>query len=153
MWTAYLQHNPSGTQALQALNHLTANGDLGFQPVTLGDRLRVAPRIGFGKDPAQLTPASLAVLSEIGRDLSVTDSYILHIVVYVQNDRALAEQRAKAIKKQILGLNPGLSPQRVRVSWFDLGSTIQVKDQTLTLPVDVRIFTQKQPDHPKEEIL
>jgi tetratricopeptide (TPR) repeat protein len=153
MWTAYLQHNPSGTQALQALNHLMANGDLGFQPVTLGDRVRVAPRIGFEKGPVQLTPASLAVLSEIGRDLSVTDDYILHIVVYVQNDRALAEQRAKTIKKQILGLNPGLSSQRVRVSWFDMGSVIQVKDQTLTLPADVRIFTQKQSNHPKEEIL
>ncbi len=153
MWTAYLQHNPSGTLALQALNHLTANGDLGFQPVTLGDRIRVAPRIGFEKGLAQLTLASLAVLSEIGRDLPVTDGYILHIVVYVQNDSALAEQRAKTIKKQILDLNPALSPHRVRVSWFDLGSVIQVKDQTLTLPADVRIFTQKEPDHPKEEIL
>ena len=155
MWATYLQHNPSGAQALQALNHLTANGDFGFQPVTMGARLRVAPRIGFEKSPAQLTQASLAVLSEIGRDLSVMDDYILHIVVYVQNDKTLAEQRAKAIKKQILDLNPGLSPYRVRVSWFDLGSTIQVKDQTLTLPADVRIFTQKQltQDHPKEEIL
>jgi outer membrane protein OmpA-like peptidoglycan-associated protein len=126
-------------KALQAAAYLNANGDFTFRRIQLGPLEMVKRRITFRPGKTALGEIARDTLGDIGRVLASNRKLELHIVAYVENDAHLAKLRAKAVKQYLAESAAGISPQRLKISWFSVPEKIQLEDHTFKL--DVPRFT------------
>ena len=132
-WAAYLNVYDRGEQAIQAAAFLNANGDFTFRRIQLGPLEMVKRRITFRTGETALGEIARDTLGDIGRVLANNRKLELHIVAYVENDAQLAKLRAKAVKQYLAESAAGISPQRLKMSWFNVPEKIQLEGHTLSL--------------------
>jgi hypothetical protein len=139
-WGAYLDVYDRGEQALQAAAYLNANGDFTFRRIQLGPLEMVKRRIIFPPGETALGEIARDTLGDIGRVLANNRKLELHIVAYVENDAQLAKLRAKAVKQYLAESAAGISPQRLKMSWFNVPEKIQLEDHTFELDASIHLF-------------
>jgi tetratricopeptide (TPR) repeat protein len=139
-WAAYLEVYDRGEQAIQAAAHLNANGDFTFRRIQMGPLELVKRRISFR--PGEITLGKIArdTLGDIGRVLANNRKLELHIVAYVENNAQMAKLRAKASKQYLAESAAGISPQRLKTSWFNVPEIIQLEDHTYELGSSIHVF-------------
>ncbi len=132
-WLAYLKTYPSGDLAIQATEHLNQLGDYTFENHSLGSRTVTIKKIEFEPASEKLVSSSLASLDVVGATALNIAKGKLQVLVYQNKDRELARTRAVSIKKYLLKKFPGLTDDKVSISWFgqpEKGANAKLSQQT-----------------------
>jgi tetratricopeptide (TPR) repeat protein len=143
-WRHLVRAEPRGVTAVKAVGHLNDNGDFSYRVFLIERRWLVLPGVTFEPETALLAPEGRRALRRLGEactTTTATDS-VLHILSYVAGDAGLAHRRAASIRDRLLSTFPGFSPQRLRISWFDVAEDIACGQKTCRLPESVRFFTE-----------
>jgi hypothetical protein len=139
-WAAYLDVYDRGEQALQAVASLNAIGDFTFRRIQLGPLEMVKRRITFRPGESALGDIARDTLDDIGRVLAHNRQLELHIVAYVENNAHLAKLRARAVKHYLADSAAGISPQRLKISWFDVPEKVQLEGHSIELGSSIHVF-------------
>jgi tetratricopeptide (TPR) repeat protein len=118
-WQEYLKWFPAGLHSIQAADHLNILGDYRYENHFIGIRTVTLKEIRFQKRSDKVSVDAIASLRLIGTIVSNLERGNLQIVVYGVDYRISAQRRANELRKKILELSPGLTPDRVWVSWFN----------------------------------
>ena len=124
-WKEYLDYYPSGPMAIKAAGHLNSLGDFSYRNHLIGIRTIPLKKITFKPFDLELTKDSLIFLNFLGQTLEEANTVSIHIIVYQKNNKQLAEQKAKHIKKYLIGKYPRIISSRLKVSWFDVSEKIK----------------------------
>lgn len=139
-WIAYLDAHDRGAKALRAVARLNANGDFTFRNIQLGPLEIVKRRITFSPEGALLEDTARDTLVDVGRVLANNRRLELHVVAYVENDARLARLRARAVKQHLAEHFAGVSPRRIKLSWFGVPEKIQTRSRAHELGASVHLF-------------
>lgn len=139
-WIAFLDAHDRGAKALQAVARLNANGDFTFRNIQLGPLEFVKRCITFSPEGAFLEDTARGTLADVGRVLANNRRLELHVVAYVENDARLARLRARAVKQHLAERFAGVSPRRIKLSWFGVPEKIQTGSRAHELGASVHLF-------------
>ena len=140
-WKQYLYYYPSGPMAQRATANLNALGDFAYRNHMIGKRTVTLERVQFEPFSKKIWSGSTPSLDLLGEIMKNNHRVRIHIVTYQKSNRALAEARAKSIKKYVLGKFPEIGPSRLKVSWFDVPERIKVGGKTFTEDESVHFIT------------
>jgi tetratricopeptide (TPR) repeat protein len=140
-WKAYLAHYPWGALARTAADHLNRHGDFEYRNHVVGPRTITLRRIWFELSSDRLWDTSIPSLNFLGSILEKKPDLSIHIVAYQKNNIALAEARAKSVKKYLLNQFPGIKPSRLKLSWFDVPEEIKIGKSKFKEDASIRFFT------------
>jgi len=139
-WKAYLALYPSGSFARTAVRHLNASGNFDYRNVIAGNRTIPIKSVRFRPSTTEIERDSRQGLDSIG-EITVNDHLLqLHVVVYQKNNGALAEARAKSVKKYLFKKFPDISLHRIKVSWFSVPETITLNSGFWSLDESVHFI-------------
>lgn len=141
-WKAYLDRYPDGGRALEATRRLNGFGDFSYRNIILGKRQVTIEKIRFEQGTATLKSSSLPSLDLIGANLERRSDLRLHVIVYVQEDAALARKRAQAIEEAIVQRTSGADSEQLLLSWFGQAETITVDGERFQEPRSVHFVTE-----------
>lgn len=113
-WRDCVRSPRAGAWSYEAVARLNEAGDFSFRTHQIGTRRVILGAPDFTAD-APLAPGDAATLADA---LRRSPSLVLHVVAFAAGDAALARERSLAVRAQILAHAPGVSPDRVRGSWF-----------------------------------
>ncbi len=128
-WLKYLKWYPAGQHAIQAADNLNTLGDFSFENHPLGWRTVTLAEIKFQHSKNSVSISSYPSLRLVGTIISNLKKGKLQIVVYVNNNKNLARQRAVSLQKKLYDLFPDIVPNRIQISWIGTRETI-VRDGT-----------------------
>ncbi|MFC1891336.1 tetratricopeptide repeat protein [Thermodesulfobacteriota bacterium] len=140
-WKEYLDFYPAGPMARNAADHLNSLGDLSYRNYLIGLRTITLRNIRFEPLSDELIWGSKKSLYFLGEILSKVDKVSIHIIAYQKNNKQLAEQRAKSIKKYLLESFPQMASSRLKVSWFDVPEKIQAGGKTVQKNESINFIT------------
>lgn len=140
-WKEYLDFYPAGPMARNAADHLNSLGDLSYRNHLIGLRTITLRKIQFEPLTDELIWDSKRSIYFLGDILSKLDKVSIHIIAYQKNNKNLAEQRAKSIKKYLLESFPKMSSSRLKVSWFDVPEKIQAGGKTVQKNESINFIT------------
>ncbi len=123
-WLEYLKWYPAGRHAIQAADNLNTLGDFSFENHPFGWRIVTLAEIKFQHSKNSVSISSYPSLRLIGTIVSNLKKGKLQIVVYVNNDKNLARQRAAWLQKTLYELLPDMAPNRIQSSWIGTRETI-----------------------------
>jgi tetratricopeptide (TPR) repeat protein len=139
-WLEYLKWFPAGKFASRAADHLNALGDFSYENHYLGRRTVTLADIKFARSGKELIMSANPSLKLVGTIVANLRKGEVQVVVYVENNKELAKERALRVKKTMNELVPELRPERIRVSWFDVTEKITIDHKDYVRPEAVRIF-------------
>lgn len=139
-WLAYLNRYPAGDFAVKATDYLNQLGDFSYQNHNLGGRTTTLTKIWFEPLSDKLAPISARALNVVGATAAKTSNGKLQVVVFQQNNKDLAKARAISIRQYLLGKFPGLTMERIGISWFDEPEELDIQGKKLQNPDSVRFF-------------
>lgn len=139
-WLAYLYRYPAGDFAVKATGYLNQLGDFSYQNHDLGGQTTTLSKIWFEPLSDKLAPISTRALNIVGATATKTNNGKLQVVVFQQNDKDLAKARAISIRQYLLGKFPGLTPERIGISWFGESEVFEIQGKKLQNPDSVRFF-------------
>lgn len=139
-WLAYLNRYPSGDFAIKATGYLNQLGDFSYQNHDLGGRTTSLTKIWFLPFSDKLAPVSSRSLNVVGATATNMRNSKLQVVVFQQNNKDLAKARAIGIRQYLLGKFPGLTPERIGISWFDEPEEFEIQGKKIKNPESVRFF-------------
>lgn len=142
-WLAYLSSYPSGDLAIQAIDHLNLLGDFSYRNHSLGGRTITLKKIEFEPFTEKLAASSSPSLDVVGATASNIGKGTLQVIVYQENNKKLARSRADSIKKYLLGKFPGLTKDRIGISWFDQPEIVKIQGKKFKNPESVQFFLTK----------
>ena len=150
-WQGYLQRNRQGAKASRAIKRLHGYGDYTFRSYRIGEQTVIVnqQRLIDDYEPAESQNAEFAdIVSALDEDQWLN----LEIVVFIENDREAAKERALNMKKMISTLSSSDVNRRVGVSWFDVPETIQSADtdQSIILSEGMLLFTHLKTETDRE---
>jgi tetratricopeptide (TPR) repeat protein len=150
-WQGYLQRNRQGAKASRAIKRLHGYGDYTFRSYRIGEQTVIVnqQRLLDDYEPAESQHAEFAdIVSALDEDQWLN----LEIVVFIENDREAAMERALNMKKMISTLSSSDVNRRVGVSWFDVPETIQSADtdQSVILSEGMLLFTHLKTETDRE---
>ncbi|MGD9332893.1 MAG: tetratricopeptide repeat protein [Desulfobacterales bacterium] len=140
LWSTYLDYYDRGAQALQAVEHLNANGNFTFRRIRLGPVDRVIKSITFRRGGTLLDETSRTTLDDIGRILAANRKLVLHVVAYAENDAEMAHRRAHVIKRHLTGRFDDIAPRRIKLSWFGVPETVHMEGHAFQLDPSIQLF-------------
>lgn len=140
-WKEYLDFYPAGPMARNAADHLNSLGDLSYRNHLIGLRTITLRKIQFEPLSDELIWDSKRSLYFLGEILSKVDKVSVHIIAYQKNNKKLAEQRAKSIKKYLLESFPRISASRLKVSWFDVPEKIKSGKKIFNINESINFIT------------
>ena len=140
-WKTFLSFYRNGQKAFTAVNFLNANGDFSYRTFRFGRRLRVLKQIEFIDGRATLLDESIETIETAGRAINQNQDFVLQVLVYVNQDKPLAEKRAKNIKRAFLKTIPALPADRIKISWFGVPERLNLDKKQYDLSPSVRFFT------------
>lgn len=138
----YLELYPDGAQARQGAEMLNEAGDFSWRNHAVGRRTVTLQAIDFSPAKAILTEDAQESLDVIGSIMSDKKDLELDVVAYVKGDPALARERALSVRNYITRMYPGISPDRLALSWFGAAETVHVNGARHDLPQSVNLFTR-----------
>jgi tetratricopeptide (TPR) repeat protein len=139
-WLAYLWRYPTGDFAIKATDYLNQLGDFSYQNHNLGGRITTLSKIWFEPLSNKLAPGSASALNIVGVTATNMQKGKLQVVVFQQNNKNLAKARAISIRQYLLDKFPGLTPEKIGVSWFGKPESLDIKGKKLQNPESVRFF-------------
>lgn len=139
-WLAYLRKYPAGNFAVKAVGYLNRSGDFSYQIQNIGDQQIALPSVDFLPLSAQISSTSTRSLSIVGKAATKMKDRKLQVVVFQQNNKALAKARAISIRQYMLKKYPTLTPERIGVSWFGEPEKTKIQGKTIRNPESVRFF-------------
>jgi tetratricopeptide (TPR) repeat protein len=139
-WQHYLALYPDGSNARQATSYLNALDDFSFRNHRLGARTITMEKIHFIPFTAQLHPASHDSLRMIGTITANRRNESLQILAYQINNKALAHDRAVAVKTFLLEEFPAIEPERIGISWFDVPQEVKIKKKKILIEESIDFF-------------
>lgn len=139
-WLDYLYQYPSGPKARRATEYLNRAGDFNFRNHNLGTTAVTVEKIRFVPFTAELAEASYESLYLIGEVFQDMEKGTLQIVVYQQNNKELARERAIAIKQFLRSEFPSLTTREIGVSWFAEPQKLSIRDKKLSIDEAVSFF-------------
>ncbi|MDK9708322.1 MAG: tetratricopeptide repeat protein [Desulforhopalus sp.] len=139
-WLAYLNRYPAGDFAIKATGYLNRLGDFSYQNHDLGGRATTLTKIWFEPLTDKLAPISSRALNVVGATATNMKNGKLQVVVFQQNNKDLAKARAISIRQYLLGKFPGLTPERIGISWFDEPEEFEIQGKKIQNPDSVRFF-------------
>jgi len=139
-WKEYLDFYPSDAMTRSAVEHLNSLGNFSYRNHIIGRRIITLRKIKFEPFSAKLTSEAKETLGFLGENLTAAKDISIHIVAYQKNNKGLAEQKAKTIKKYLMEQYPKIESSRIKVSWFDVSETIRIKDKNFQLGESVNFI-------------
>ncbi len=140
-WKEYLNSYPSGLMSVNAVNHLNLLGDFSFRNHLIGIRTIPLSHIGFKPFSSDLTPEGMSSLDDLGSVLKKKTDLSIHIIAYQKNNKQLAEQKAKQIKKYLVEKFPEIPASNLKVSWFDVPEKIKIENNLFSEDESVNFIT------------
>jgi hypothetical protein len=141
-WKTYLTVYPSGAFARTATHYLNRYGIFEYRNHTIGKRTLPLARIQFEPSSANILKTSHLSLDRLAQVVAQNPQLVLHIVAYQQNNRRLAEMRAKSVKKYLMDQERRLNGSRVKVSWFSTPETVKIDRKVYRLDSAINFFGQ-----------
>jgi tetratricopeptide (TPR) repeat protein len=135
---------PDGALARSAVTRLNALGDYSWRNHLVGRRTVTMPALRFAPGDADILAESAPSLNHLAAVLDNTPGVVLHVLVYQQGNKSLAEARARAVRARLLQGRREIAP-RVRMSWFDKAEEVRAGNQVVRLSESVSFFTQALP--------
>lgn len=150
-WQQFLQHHRQGTKAIRALKRLNGYGDHTFRSYRIGAQPIIVNQQRLLDDSAS-TDLQIAELIEIAAALDQDQSLSLEIVVFIENDREAARERAMNTKKLISALTDTDVQYRLGLSWFDEPEIVRSADshEWVILSEGLLMFTHRAMQTDKE---
>ena len=139
---AYLDIYSAGPLARRGTNMLNRIGDFTWRNHIFGLRTVTLRAVEFEPQSAKLTREAKASLNVVGFMLTDSPGLNLHVVVYVKGDKALARERALAIRAYVSKMYSKVEPSRLTPSWFGVPEIIKTDGKPHTRPESVAIFTK-----------
>lgn len=140
-WKEYLAYFPTDSMARQAVHHLNALGDFSYRNYLIGKRTVTLRKIYFEHFSSKIWESSYPSLDVLGSILNNNRSISICIVAYQKNNKKLAEERAKSIKKYLLRNFPEIKFTRFLVSWFDVCEKIKIGKKQFKEEESINFFT------------
>jgi len=140
-WKAYLARYPAGALSVKATAHLNALGDFEYRNHIIGKRNVSLQKIWFEVSSERIWQGSMYALNRLGEILQTSRDLTLHIVVYQKRNKPLAKARANSIKQYLMRHFPGLDPDHLLVSWFDVPERIRIGSSEFQEEASVQFFT------------
>lgn len=140
----YLESYPDAPLARQGVNMLNKAGDFTWRNHVIGMRTIPLQAVNFQPGSATLTVNAEASLKRIGEIMAEKADLSVHVVAYVKGDKALARERALAVRNFLNREYPQVAPGRLAPSWFDKPERIKTDGGTHSLAQSVNIFTKVQ---------
>ncbi|MFH1666544.1 MAG: tetratricopeptide repeat protein [Elusimicrobiota bacterium] len=140
-WKEYLDFYPSGPMANTAVEHLNSLGDFSYRNHIIGLRTITLRKIQFEPFSAKLTAEAKETLDFVREVLTTVKDVSIHIVVYHKNNKKLAEQKAKNIKKYLIEQYTKIGSSRIKISWFEVSESIRVDNKSFREDESVNFFT------------
>lgn len=138
----YLDRHPEGPLARQGTQMLNEAGDFSWRNHLIGLRSVPLKAVEFTTGTANLTEGAQGSLSLLGSILAAKPDLNLHVVAYVKGNKALAKQRALAVKEYVIRTSPKVAPTQLTPSWFGEAETIKIDGKPYTRTESVNIFTK-----------
>lgn len=142
-WLDYLDQYPSGQKARRAADFLNMTGDFSFRNHSLGAHIVTTEKIRFIPFTAEVADSSHESLLLIGEVFQDMEKGTLQIVVYQKNNKELARERAKAIKKFLRSEYPLIENERIGMSWFAESQKLTIREKKLSIDEAVSFFVTK----------
>ncbi|MBU1139890.1 MAG: tetratricopeptide repeat protein [Proteobacteria bacterium] len=139
-WLEYLARYPSGAMARQAVTHLNSLQDFSYRNYRLGARTVSIEKIAFQPFTANLERGSSPSLKLIATIFKNMHKGSLQVIVYQKNNKALAKEKAQAIKKHLLDNNPEITKKDIGTSWFSQPEKITIQGKKLSVDESVAFF-------------
>lgn len=140
-WRLYLDSYPAGSFARMATDRLNNLGDFSYRNYRLGARTVTLAEITFVPLSAEISPLSRPSLDLVGAAVSNMGKGDLNIIVYQQNNKALAKKRAVALRGYLERKFPLLKEnKRIRISWFGVPEERTVLNKKLVVQESVQFF-------------
>lgn len=140
----YLESYPDAPLALQGVRMLNEAGDFSWRNHIIGLRTIPLKAVEFRPGTSTLAKDGEASLKSVGALLNDKTDLNVHVVVYVKGDKALARDRALAVREYIHQRFPKVAPARLAPSWFDKPENIKTDGGSHGLDQSVNIFTKVQ---------
>ncbi|MFA5906715.1 MAG: tetratricopeptide repeat protein [Desulfobacula sp.] len=140
-WKEYLNYYPSGPMSANAVHHLNLLGDFSFRNYLIGVRTLPLRQIQFKAFSTDLTPESMGSLDDLGDVLSKKKDLSIHIIAYQDNNKQLAEQKAKQIKKYLVEKFPEIPAANLKVSWFGTPEKIKIENSLFSEDESINFIT------------
>ena len=128
-WLEYLKWYPAGRHAIQATDNLNSLGDFSFENQYFGRRTVTLAEIKFQHPKNKVSESSYPSLRLIGTIISNLENGELQIVVYENDNKVLAQQKALSLKQTLQDLFQDIAPNRFQGSWFG-SQDIAIKNGT-----------------------
>lgn len=139
----FLTYYPDGSMGIQATDMLNGLGDFTWRNHAIGLRTVTLHAVGFAPASAfDFAFGSTASLDVLGSMLENNQDLTLHVVVYVEGDKALAKKRAQRIKSYLSFSFAGADKEQILTSWFGQGETVAVDNRETFLKESVNFFTR-----------
>lgn len=139
-WLKYLKWYPAGRHALQATDHLNALGDFSYENHFLGGRTITLAEIKFQQVGGKISISSFPSLRLVGAVVSNLNKGALQVIVYVNKNKQLAQQRAIEIKNTLHEIFPAITRNRIQISWFGAPDKVVRNGKAYAKDESVRFF-------------
>jgi len=138
----YLDRYSAGALARRGANMLNRIDDFSWRNHIFGLRTVTLRAVEFQPKTAKLTAEGKESLNVVGSMLTDSPGLNLHVVVYVKNDKALARERALAIRTYVSRMYSKVEPARLTPSWFGVPEIIKIDGKPHARSESVAIFTK-----------
>jgi len=139
-WLDYLERYPSGAKARQAADYVNMTGDFNFRNHIVGATVVTLEKIRFEPFTAELSSASYDSLHVIGEVFQDMQRGTLQVVVFQKNNKALAKDRALAVRRFLLAEFPQIKTGQIGVSWFAEPQRLSINKKKLSIDESVNFF-------------
>ena len=138
-WKAYLESNRTGKKAFRAVERLNEYGDFSYRPYRVGARKLILSPVKFFNESSSAHARKMELVP-LTKVILANSELKLNVVVFLENEKALARKRALEIKRMIIEIGGPEIGDRIALSWFDspeivrtMGSTEIDLDESLLL--------------------
>ncbi len=138
-WKEYLSHNQAGSWALKAVNYLNASGDFMYRVHQIGRR-KIVLGSAFKTDESNGLQISNKDLNTLTKHVDQSPDMVLHVIVYSNENVNKAKVWANDIKSKLLNSHPVIDGNRIRISWFGQGETLQYKGKSFFLEESIQFI-------------
>lgn len=140
-WKEYLSYYPSGSLARNAVKTLNENGIFEYKNYLIGFKNITLKNITFEPFSSKITYSSGSSLDILGKILEANKKISIHIVSYQLNNKQLAKQKSKSIKKYLLANYKNIDSRRLKLSWFNQAKKFRTNKKQYFLNEDISFIT------------
>lgn len=140
-WIEYLSFYPSGSLANKAVKSLNKLNDFSYKNHLIGFKNVTLKNITFKPFSSNVDSSSYSSLDVLGRILSKNEKISIHVVSYQLNNKELAKEKVKSIRKYITSNFKEVDKNRLKLSWFDKPRVVKINKKRYILNEDINFIT------------